>query len=104
MHHGKSTFNERLPTDILKVLCCDLRQRLRKDSLIDTFDCLLPVSIALLVEGSKWFLAVLLIEAFVLLLAQVVPGVRRILQHQHDAPTHVGFKCVVVLLKFFLLR
>ena len=104
MHHGKPTFNERLPTDILKVLCCDLRQRLRKDSLIDTFDCLLPVSITLLVEGSKWFLAVLLIEAFVLLLAQVVPSVRRILQHQHDAPTYICFKGVVVLLKFFLLR
>ena len=103
MHHGKPTFNERLPTDILKVLSCNLRERLGEDSLIDTFNCLLPVIIALLIEGREWLLAVLLIEAFVLLLAQVVPGVRRILQHQHDAPTHIGFEGIVVLLKLFLL-
>ena len=104
MHHGKPAFNERLPADILKVLSCDLRERLGEDSLVDTFDCLLPVIIALLIEGREWLLAVLLIKAFVLLLAQVVPRVRRILQHQHDAPTDIGLKCVVVLLKLFLLR
>ena len=104
MHHGKPAFNQRLPTNILKVLRCNLRERLGEDSLVDTFDCLLPVIIALLIEGREWLLAVLLIKAFVLLLAQVVPRVRRILQHQHDAPTDIGLKCVVVLLKLFLLR
>ena len=104
MHHGKPAFNQRLPTNILKVLRCNLRERLGEDSLVDTFDCLLPVIIALLIEGREWLLAILLIKAFVLLLAQVVPRVRRVLQHQHDAPTDIGLKCVVVLLKLFLLR